>query len=129
MTSFSTLSLYSLTVKQPTATQDAIPGDFVGTGKQQILTANGSRLTLLEVSRRQNGFQELYSQDVFGIIRHVAKFRLAGATKGMSNSLPTARSYLVIFRKHQQRQARARKPRRVGASGWPDEPLKDKNVC
>ncbi|KAF1952130.1 pre-mRNA-splicing factor rse1 [Byssothecium circinans] len=83
MTSFSTLSLYSLTVKQPTATQDAVAGDFIGSGKgeQQVLTANGSRLTLLQVARRQQGFREIYSQDVFGIIRRIAKFRLAGATK------------------------------------------------
>ena len=83
MTSFSTLSLYALTVNHPSATQDAISGDFLGTGKQQILTANGSRLALLEVSRQQKGFQELYSQDVFGIIRRISKFRLAGGTKGM----------------------------------------------
>ncbi|RMZ73108.1 hypothetical protein GMOD_00009623 [Pyrenophora seminiperda CCB06] len=81
MTSFSTMSLYALTVKQPTATQDAISGDFLGNGKQQILTASGSRLALLEVSRRQKAFNELYSQDVFGIIRGIAKFRIAGGTK------------------------------------------------
>ena len=77
------MSLYALTVKQPSATQNAISGDFLGNGKQQILTANGSRLAILEVSRRQKGFQELYSQDVFGIIRGIAKFRIAGGTKGM----------------------------------------------
>lgn len=82
MSLFSTMSLYALTVKQPSATQDAISGDFLGNGKQQILTANGSRLAILEVSRRQKGFQEIYSQDVFGIIRRIAKFRLAGGTKG-----------------------------------------------
>ncbi|KAH7080936.1 CPSF A subunit region-domain-containing protein [Paraphoma chrysanthemicola] len=81
MTSFSTMSLYALTVKQPSATQDAISGDFIGNGKQQILTANGSRLAILEVSRRQKGFQEIYSQDVFGIVRRIAKFRIAGGTK------------------------------------------------
>ncbi|KAH9869934.1 hypothetical protein J1614_006855 [Plenodomus biglobosus] len=81
MTSFSTMSLYALTVKPPSATQDAISGDFLGNGKQQILTVNGSRLALLEVSRRQKGFQELYSQDVFGIVRRIAKFRIAGGTK------------------------------------------------
>jgi hypothetical protein len=84
MTSFSSMSLYALTVKQPSATQDAISGDFIGNGKQQILTASGSRLAILEVSRRQKGFQEIYSQDVFGIIRRIAKFRIAGGTKGMS---------------------------------------------
>lgn len=83
MTSFSSMSLYALTVKQPSATQDAIAGDFLGNGKQQILTANGSRLAILEVSRRQKGFQEIYSQDVFGIVRRIAKFRIAGGSKGM----------------------------------------------
>lgn len=76
------MSLYALTVKQPSATQNAISGDFIGNTKQQILTANGSRLALLEVSRRQKGFQELYSQDMFAIIRGIAKFRIAGGTKG-----------------------------------------------
>ncbi len=83
MTSFSTLSLYSLTIKNASATQDAVSGDFLGNGKQQILTANGSRLAILEVSRRAKGFLEIYSQDVFGIIRGIAKFRIAGGTKGM----------------------------------------------
>ena len=86
MTTFSSMSLYALTVKQPSATQDAISGDFVGNGKQQILTANGSRLAILEVSRRQKGFQELGSQDVFGIVRRIAKFRVAGGSKGTSSS-------------------------------------------
>ncbi|KAH8728049.1 CPSF A subunit region-domain-containing protein [Phaeosphaeriaceae sp. PMI808] len=81
MTSFSSMSLYALTVKQPSATQDAISGDFIGNGKQQILIANGSKLAILEVSRRQKGFQEIYSQDVFAIVRRIAKFRIAGGTK------------------------------------------------
>jgi splicing factor 3B subunit 3 len=94
MTSFSTLSLYALTVKAPSATQDAIVGDFVGDGskKEHILTANGSRLTLYEVSRQSNGFKELYSQDVFGIIRRIAKFRLAGSTKGTSSHSVTRKA-------------------------------------
>ena len=77
------MSLYALTVKQPSATQDAITGDFLGNSKQQILIANGSRLSIFEVSRRQKGFQEIYSQDVFGFIRNINKFRLAGSNKGM----------------------------------------------
>ncbi|KAF2119863.1 CPSF A subunit region-domain-containing protein [Lophiotrema nucula] len=81
MTSFSNMALYALTVQQPSATQQALPGDFLGNNKQQILTANGSRISILEVSRRQKGFHEIHSQDVFGIIRHVDKFRMAGGTK------------------------------------------------
>jgi splicing factor 3B subunit 3 len=92
MTSFSTMSLYALTVKQPSATQDAITGDFLGNAKQQILIANGSRLSIFEVSRRQKGFQEIYSQDVFGIIRNINKFRLAGGSKGMPSPLSPAKA-------------------------------------
>ncbi|KAL5410838.1 hypothetical protein PMIN03_005210 [Paraphaeosphaeria minitans] len=83
MTSFSTMSLYALTVKQPSATHDAITGDFIGNQRQQILTASGSRLSIVEVSRRQKGFREVYSQDVFGIIRRISKFRLAGGSKDL----------------------------------------------
>ncbi|PSN74588.1 hypothetical protein BS50DRAFT_511641 [Corynespora cassiicola Philippines] len=83
MTTFSRTSLYSLTVKPPSATQDAIAGDFLGSGKQQILTANGSRLSIIEVSRASKTCSEIFSQDVFGIIRRIAKFRLAGGTKDM----------------------------------------------
>ena len=93
------MSLYALTVKQPSATQDAISGDFLGNGKQQILTANGSRLAILEVSRRQKGFQEIYSQDVFGIVRRIAKFRVAGGTKGMFSPSLHAISQFSDFRK------------------------------
>lgn len=75
--------MYALTVQSPSATQEAIVGDFIGNNGQQILSANGSRLSLINVSRRQNRpFQEIFSQHVFGIIRHIAKFRLAGGTKG-----------------------------------------------
>ncbi|KAH7128321.1 CPSF A subunit region-domain-containing protein [Dendryphion nanum] len=83
MTSFSTMSLYALTVQAPTATVEAIVGDFLGNNKQQILSATGSRLEIFEVHRQQNVLNEIFSQDVFGIIRHIAKFRLAGGTKDM----------------------------------------------
>jgi splicing factor 3B subunit 3 len=96
MTSFSTMSLYALTVQPPSATQDALVGDFSGAGRQQILSSGGSRLAILEVSRRQKGFQEIYSQDLFGIIRHVAKFRLAGGTKG-TRSRHTRRLGLIAL--------------------------------
>jgi len=101
------MSLYALTVKQPSATQDAISGDFLGNGKQQILTANGSRLAILEVSRRQKGFQELYSQDVFGIIRRIAKFRIAGGTKGMSSLLYMLQASIVILQSTRHLGARS----------------------
>ena len=96
MTSFSTTSLYALSVQPPSATQDSVVGDFLGNGRQQILCASGTRLSILEVSRRQRGFNEVFSQDVFGIIRNIAKFRLAGGTKG-EFLLHTRKAHLVIF--------------------------------
>jgi hypothetical protein len=50
MTSFSTLSLYALTVKPPSESQNAVSGDFIGNGQTHTLTPNGSRLTLYGVS-------------------------------------------------------------------------------
>jgi splicing factor 3B subunit 3 len=114
MTSFSSMSLYALTVKQPTATQDALSGDFLGNGKQQILTASGSRLAILEVSRRQKGFQELYSQDVFGIIRRIAKFRIAGGTKGMSILRPRYKQYSDFQSTRHLRAPSSLRPRWTG---------------
>jgi splicing factor 3B subunit 3 len=91
------MSLYALTVKRPSATQDAISGDFLGNGKQQILTVNGSRLSILEISRRQKALQELYSQDLFAITRRIGKFRLAGSTKGTLSVFSMRKSLIVIL--------------------------------
>lgn len=77
------MSLYALTIKPPSSTVDAQSGDFGANGKQQIITANGSRLSIFEASRRDMSFKEVFSQDLFAIIRNIAKFRVAGASKGM----------------------------------------------
>lgn len=83
MTTFSTLTTYALTVQPPSATQQAIVGDFTGVPKaQQILTASGSRLSLFELERGTHDLVELHTHDVFGIIRGIALYRLAGQTKG-----------------------------------------------
>ncbi|KAJ4373285.1 pre-mRNA-splicing factor rse1 [Neocucurbitaria cava] len=84
MTSFSRMSLYALTVKPPSAAQDAILGDFIGgksSRRQQILTCNGSRLSLLRIIEKPFSFTEIHSQDVFAVVRRIAKFRIAGGTK------------------------------------------------
>ena len=71
-------------------------GDFIGGNKQQILSANGSRLSISEATRRQNGFREIFSQDASGIIRHIAKFRLTGGDKD------TLRAYALPQPAHRQ---------------------------
>lgn len=89
--------MYSLTLKPPTATHQAIVGQFTGTNTQQILTVSGSRLTLKQPDHLTATITDIVTHDCFGIIRKLAAFRLAGAAKG--TSLPTRTNYarLVIF--------------------------------
>jgi splicing factor 3B subunit 3 len=77
--------MYSLTIQAPTAINQAILGNFSGTKEQQIVTSCGSRLTLYRPDATQGKIIPILSHDVFGIIRHLAIFRLAGSNKGMSS--------------------------------------------
>ena len=95
MATTSSLFMYSFTLQPPSAVAHAIIGQFAGSKEQQILTASGSRLVLNRVVRydreregdevdRHVGVMPLLTHDVFGIIRSLAPFRLAGSGKGMS---------------------------------------------
>lgn len=81
MATTSSLFLYSLTIQPPTAITQAILGQFAGTKEQQIVTASGSRLTIHRPDPAQGKITTVFSQDVFGIIRSLAAFRLAGSNK------------------------------------------------
>ena len=85
-TTTSNMFLYSLTIQPPTTITQALLGQFSGTKEQQIITASGSRLTLLQPDPRQGKVNTLVSHDIFGIIRAMAAFRLAGSHKGESRS-------------------------------------------
>lgn len=79
--------MYSLTVQTPTAITQAIVGNFSGDKKiQEVLTASGSLLTLWQPKQNDTVFQPtvLMTHDIFGIIRSLAAFRIAGTIKGMS---------------------------------------------
>jgi splicing factor 3B subunit 3 len=82
MAATSNMFLYSLTVQPPTNVTIAILGQFSGTKEQQIMTASGSRLTLLRPDPSQGKVLTVLSHDIFGIIRSIAAFRLAGSSKG-----------------------------------------------
>jgi splicing factor 3B subunit 3 len=84
MATTSNMFLYSLTIQPPTTITQAILGQFSGTKEQQIITASGSRLTLLRPDPAQGRVITLLSHEVFGIIRSIAAFRIAGSTKGKS---------------------------------------------
>lgn len=73
--------MYSLTIQPPTAITQAILGQFAGTKEQQIVTASGSKLTIHRPDPSQGKVTPIFSQDVFGIIRSLAAFRLAGSSK------------------------------------------------
>ncbi|KAK3692733.1 Pre-mRNA-splicing factor rse-1 [Podospora appendiculata] len=81
MAATSNMFMYSLTIQPPTAITQALLGQFSGTKEQQIITASGSRLTLLQPDPRAGKVNTLLSQDIFGIIRSVSSFRLAGSHK------------------------------------------------
>lgn len=73
--------LYSLTIQPPTSVTQAILGQFSGTKEQQIIAASGSRLNLLRPDPAQGKVITLLSHEVFGIIRAISAFRLAGSNK------------------------------------------------
>lgn len=82
MATTSNMFLYSLTIQPPTNVVQAVLGQFAGTKEQLIITASGSMLTLLRPDPTQGKVTTVLAHDVFGIIRSMAAFRLAGSNKG-----------------------------------------------
>jgi splicing factor 3B subunit 3 len=82
MATTSTMFLYSLTIQNPTNIVQAVLGQFAGTKEQLIVTASGSILTLLRPDPSQGKVITLVSHNIFGIIRSIAVFRIAGSNKG-----------------------------------------------
>ena len=82
MATTSNMFLYSLTIQPPTTITQALLGQFTGTKEQQIITASGSRLTLLQPDPKLGKVLTILSHDIFGIIRAISLFRLAGSHKG-----------------------------------------------
>ncbi|KAJ5930206.1 Pre-mRNA-splicing factor rse1 [Penicillium verhagenii] len=81
MATTSHMFMYSLTIQPPTAITQAVLGQFSGTKEQQVITASGSKLTIHRPDPTLGKVTPIFSQDVFGIIRSLAVFRLAGSNK------------------------------------------------
>ena len=79
--------MYSLTIQPPSSITQAILGQFAGTKEQQIVTASGSRLNIHRPDPTQGKISTILSQELFGIVRTLAAFRLAGSNKGMLTSI------------------------------------------
>lgn len=72
--------LYSLTLQKATAIPLAIYGNFSAAKSQEIIVSRGKSIELLRPD--ENGrVQSIYSQEVFGIIRSLVPFRMAGANR------------------------------------------------
>ncbi|KIE02860.1 Pre-mRNA-splicing factor rse-1, partial [Metarhizium majus ARSEF 297] len=81
MATTSNMFLYSLTVQPPNNVVQAVLGQFAGTKEQLIITGAGSQLTLLRPDPSLGKVTTVLSHNVFGIIRSLAAFRLAGSNK------------------------------------------------
>lgn len=72
--------LYHLTLQKPTAITAAAEGNFTSAKAKEIVVARGRILELLRLDVDQGRMVSVFSQDVFGVIRSIAAFRLTGAT-------------------------------------------------
>lgn len=80
--------LYSLTIQPPSHVVQAVLGQFAGTKEQLIITGAGSQLTLLRPDPSLGKVTTVLSHNLFGIIRSLAAFRLAGSNKGTITPQP-----------------------------------------
>lgn len=76
------MHLYNLTLQPPTATTQAVVGNFSGAKQQEIIVSHGTRLELLRPDVHTGKVGTVIATDVFGSIRCLAPFRLTGGTKG-----------------------------------------------
>lgn len=98
MATTSNMFLYSLTLQPPTNVVQAVLGQFAGTKEQLIITGAGSHLTLLRPDPSLGKVVTILSHDVFGIIRSIAAFRLAGSSKGEPLPPPRSTEYSMTSR-------------------------------
>jgi splicing factor 3B subunit 3 len=76
------MHLYNLNIQPPTASAQAIVGNFSGARQQEIIVSRGTQLELLRVDVETGKLSTVIASDVFGSIRSLAAFRLTGNTKG-----------------------------------------------
>jgi len=76
------MHLYNLTLQPPSATVQAVVGNFSGARQQEIIVSHGTRLELLRPDPQTGKVATVIATDVFGSIRSMAAFRLTGGTKG-----------------------------------------------
>lgn len=75
------LHLYSVTLQKPTAFVKSIVGQFSGKASQEIVVIRGSYLELYRIDKVSEKILLLLSYNLFGTLRSIAPFRIAGSSK------------------------------------------------
>lgn len=75
------LHLYSVTLQRPTAFGKSIVGQFSGKHSQDIAVIRGSYLDLYHPDKDTEKVTLLLSHNLFGILRSISSFRIAGSSK------------------------------------------------
>ena len=73
--------LYHLALQNTTSIVCSAVGYFSGSKQQEILICRGSVLELLSHDPAEGNLKSVVAQDVFGVVRTLSAFRLAGAEK------------------------------------------------
>ncbi|KAK7203682.1 CPSF A subunit region-domain-containing protein [Myxozyma melibiosi] len=73
--------LYALTLVPPSAVTASIIGQFSGQRSQEIIIAEGSNLHLYKPDANAGKLVPLVSYNLFGVVRTIVPFRVAGASK------------------------------------------------
>jgi splicing factor 3B subunit 3 len=75
------MHLYALTLQKATAINVAINGNFSSPDADELCVAKGKLLQLLRVQRETGKLEVVCTQEMFGLIRSMVKFRLLGMKK------------------------------------------------
>ncbi len=76
--------LYDLSLQRPSAINCATLGSFSGVAKVQelVVSRGAATVELLRPDPETGKLESILVQDVFGVIRSLASFRLIGSSKG-----------------------------------------------
>jgi len=73
--------LYSVTLSQATAINQVVYGSFTKAHTHEVAVAKGKILEVYRPDDTTNKLKLVYSQEIFGLIRQIAPFRLMGMNK------------------------------------------------
>lgn len=93
----SQLFLYNFTLQKSGAIHQCICGNFSEAKAQEIIVSRGKTLELLRPSETTGSLDTIISTEVFGIIRSLIPFRLAGMLLNMSVTTDMSRNYQRLY--------------------------------